>query len=82
MDANGKSTVLTDDGRPLIAGDGLIPQIERFASKFKYAKLNVNVINTVMDQMNQKAANATGNHYTFVVNDRFWGQVNTSLGDG
>ena len=81
MDANGKSTVLTDDGRPLIAGDGLIPQIERFASKFKDAKLNVNVINTVMDQMNQKAANATGNHYTFVVNDRFWGQVNTSLGD-
>ena len=81
MDANGKSTVLTEDGRQLIAGDGLIPQIERFASKFKYAKLNVNVMNTVIDQMNQKAANATGNHYTFIVNDRMWGQVNTSLGD-
>lgn len=59
----------------------LIPQIERFASKFKFAKLNVNVINTVLDQMNQKAANATGNHYTFVVNDRLWGQINTTLGD-
>ena len=81
MDKNGKSTVLTEDGRPLIAGDGLIPQIERFASKYKYAKLNVNVINTVIDQMNQKAANATGNHYTFVVNDRLWGQINTTLGD-
>jgi hypothetical protein len=81
MDANGKSTVLTDDGRPLVAGDGLIPQIERFASKFKFAKLNVNVINTVMEQMNQKAVNATGNHYTFVVNDRLWGQINTVLGD-
>ena len=65
----------------LIAGDGLIPQIERFASKFKYAKLNVNVIQTVMDQMTQKAAEATGNHYTFIVNDRLWGQINTSLGD-
>lgn len=65
----------------LIAGDGLIPQIERFASKFKFAKLNVNVINTVLDQMNQKAANATGNHYTFVLNDRLWGQINTTLGD-
>ena len=81
MDKNGKSTVLTEDGRPLIAGDGVIPQIERFASKFKYAKMNVNVINTVMDQMNQKAANSVGNHYTFIVNDRLWGQINTSLGD-
>jgi hypothetical protein len=81
MDVNGKATVTTEDGRPLIAGDGLIPQIERFASKYKYAKLNVNVIQTVMDQMNQKAANATGNHYTFVVNDRLWGQINTTLGD-
>ena len=81
MDVNGKSTVLTEDGRPLIAGDGLIPQIERFASKYKYPKMNVNVMNTVIDQMNQKAANATGNRYTFIVNDRLWGQINTSLGD-
>lgn len=81
MDANGKSSVLTEDGRPLIAGDGLVPQIERFASKYKYARLNVNVINTVMEQMNQKAVNPTGNHYTFIVNDRLWGQINTTLGD-
>jgi len=81
MDLNGKSTCLTEDGRPLIAGDGLIPQIERFASKFKFAKLNINVINTVMGQMNDKAANATGNHYTFVVNDRLWNQINSTLGD-
>ncbi len=81
MNVDGKSTVLTEDGRPLIAGDGLIPQIERFASKYKFAKLNVNVINTVMEQMNQKAANATGNQYTFIVNDRLWSQVNTTLGD-
>ena len=81
MDKNGKSTVLTEDGRPLIAGDGLIPQIERFASKYKYAKLNVNVINTVMSTMTEKAASATGNHYTFVVNDILWNQVGTSLGD-
>ena len=81
MDKNGKSTIQTEDGRPLIAGDGLIPQIERFASKYKYAKLNINVINTIMDQMNQKAAQAIGNHYTFVVNDILWSQVNTSLAD-
>lgn len=81
MDANGKSTVLTEDGRPFISGDGLIPQLERFASKFKYAKMAVNVINTVIDSMNMKAVEATGNHYTFIVNDRLWGQINSSLGD-
>jgi hypothetical protein len=81
MDKNGKATIQTEDGRPLIAGDGLIPQIERFASKYKYAKLNVNVINTVLDQMTQKAKDATGNHYTFIVNDRLWGQINSLLGD-
>lgn len=70
MDLNGKSTVMTEDGRPLIAGDGLVPQIERFASKYAYAKINVNVINTVMEQMTAKAVNPTGNHYTFIVNDR------------
>lgn len=65
----------------LIAGDGLIPQIERFASKFKYAKLGVNVINTVLGQMNLKATEATGNKYTFIVNDILWSQINTTLGD-
>lgn len=71
MDQNGKSTVQTEDGRPLIAGDGLIPQYERFASKMKFAKVNINVINTILEQMNQKAATPTGNHYTFLLNDRF-----------
>lgn len=80
MDKNGKSTVLTEDGRPLIAGDGLIPQIERFASKFNYVKMNTMVMNTVLDSMNQRAANSTGNNYTFIVNDRLWGQVNFALG--
>ena len=70
MDANGKSSVITDDGRPLIAGNGLIPQIDRFASKFKYAALNINVINTMMEQMSQKSAKPTGNHYTFIINER------------
>jgi len=81
MDRNGKSTVITEDGRPLIAGDGLIPQIERFASKFKFAKMNITVLNTIMSQMNAKAAEATGNHYTFVINDLFWTGINQTLGD-
>ena len=81
MDVNGKSTIMTEDGRPIVIGDGLIPQIERFASKMNYAKMNVNVINTMINQMTQKAASATGNHYTFVVNDKAWQDVNVSLAD-
>lgn len=81
MDANGKATIQTEDGRPLISGDGLIAQIERFASKFKYAKLNINIIDKVMEQMTAKAKNATGNQFTFIVNDALWSQINTSLAD-
>lgn len=81
MDKNGKSTVQTEDGRPLIAGDGLIPQIERFASKFNFAKMNINVLNTALQQLNTKAVNTTGNHYTFVINDLLWSDINTTLGD-
>lgn len=81
MDANGKATIQTADGRPLIAGDGLIPQIERFASKYKYAKMNINVINTMMSSMVMKSANAQGNHYTFILNDAAWTQVNVALAD-
>ena len=79
MDSNGKCTVLTEDGRPFIAGDGIIPQIERFASKYKFAKLNIAVINTMLEQMAQKAANPTGNTFTIMVNDRLWGLTNSTL---
>lgn len=65
----------------LISGDGVIPQIERFASKYKYAKLNINVINTMLSTMAQKSANPVGNSYTFIVNLILWNQINTNLGD-
>ncbi len=65
----------------LIAGDGLVPQLERFASKFKYAKMNINVISTAMNMMAQKAVNPIGNDFLFVLNDLAWGQINTTLGD-
>ena len=68
MDANGKSTVFTPDGRPLIQGDGLIPQFQRFAGKMKYTRLDISVMDKVMEQMVDKCANPTGNHFMFAVN--------------
>lgn len=62
-------------------GDGLIPQIERFASKYNYAKMNINVVNTMMNSMVMRSANAQGNKYTFILNDAAWNQINTGLAD-
>ena len=81
MDANGKSYVQDEQGRPLIQGDGLIPQFQRFASKMKYAKLDISVFNTVMDQMTDKSVNPTGNHWVFAVNSILWRQINQTLID-
>nr|DAR62380.1 MAG TPA: hypothetical protein [Bacteriophage sp.] len=42
-------------------GDGIIPQVERFASKYAFAKLTVNIFNTVLAMMVDKADQSTGN---------------------
>ena len=50
IDANGKATIVDPDtGRPIYIGDGLIPQVERFASKYVYNnKPTVDIFNTIM----------------------------------
>ncbi len=42
-------------------GDGLVPQIERFASKYAYAKMSLEVFNTIIRTLNEKADKSTGN---------------------
>ena len=46
-----------DTNRPLYIGDGLIPQTERFASQYGYNKLTVEVMQTAINMMCQKAEN-------------------------
>jgi len=42
VDKNGKATISDPDtGRPIYIGDGIIPQVERFASKYVYTTLTV-----------------------------------------
>ena len=60
------------DGRPIYIGDGLIPQIERFASKYIYNELTVDAFNTAIKMMGEKADSPTGNQWMFVVNDQLW----------
>lgn len=62
-------------------GDGLVPQIERFASVYGYNKLTVEVMQTALSMMSEKSENATGNHYIFVVNEALWRQVQVALSE-
>ena len=62
-------------------GDGIIPQVERFASKYAFAKLTIDVFNTVLAALNQKATHPTDNKYVFICNERFWYLLQAVLGD-
>jgi len=81
MDANGKSTILDRQGRPIIAGDGIIPQINRFAGMYNYAKLNVAVFNKAIMTMSQKAEQPQGNTFAFVCNEKAYADVQVTLAE-
>lgn len=71
MGVDGKSTLSDrNTGRPIQIGDGIIPQIERFASKYSANKITLNTFHTVMNEMVKKADNPQGNHFVFMVNEQ------------
>jgi len=80
VDANGKATIVDPDtNRPIYISDGLIPQVEAFASKYAYNKLTISTLRTAIMALNEKADNATGNHYLFLCNEAFWYQIGEVL---
>lgn len=82
VDENGKSTIMDPDlNRPIYIGDGIIPQIERYASKYAFSNLSVEVFQTIVSTMNEKAKLPTGNKYLFIVNERFWLLVQQKLSE-
>lgn len=82
VDVNGKPTICDPDtGRPIYIGDGIIPQVERFASKYAFAKLTIEVFHTVLATLNEKANRPTGNRYMFICNERMWTLIQQVLGD-
>lgn len=54
----------------IVATEGLIPQIERFATKFVFNKLTTRIWEGAMAEMSAKADNALGNTWAFVVNSK------------
>ena len=80
VDSNGKPTISDPDtGRPIYISDGLIPQVEAFASKYAYNKMTINVFKTILSALNEKAERPTGNHYMFIVNEKAWYDVQDVL---
>lgn len=69
MDENGKCTLHDRTGRELIAGDGLIAQIERYASTYNYARFSTNVLTEAITELAQKCEESTGNTFAFLCND-------------
>lgn len=80
VDANGKATISDPDtGRPIYIGDGIIPQVERFASKYAFSKLTVEIFNTVIGMLCEKSDKPVGNHFVFIGNDRMHALWNQTL---
>lgn len=80
VDKNGKPTIVDPDtGRPIYIGDGIISQIERYAQKYAYAKLSLNAFDKVLEHLRAKSKKSTGNQYTFIVNEKLWSDLNTTL---
>ena len=64
VSVDGKPTISDRaTGRPITVGDGIIPQIERFASKYSANRVTINTFQTIISTMVEKAENPQGNVY-------------------
>lgn len=71
-----------DTNRNILIGDGLIPQVEQFASKYVYnGKINVSLFNRIFAEMTEKSQELTGNHYVVLVTQKLWHDIQTGLGE-
>jgi len=57
-----------ETGRPIVSSDGIIAQVERFATKFVFEQLNVEYFKKVIMAMVAKCENPSGNTLVFMVN--------------
>ncbi len=80
MDKDGKAKIYDPEtGQPVIAGDGIIAQIERFATKFVFSKLSIKYFQKALAEMITKSENPTGNNYMFIVNTMMWNEIQDVL---
>lgn len=79
---DGKATISDrTTGRPIYIGDGVIPQVERFASKYSANRVTINTFQQIISTMVEKAEKPTGNVFTFLTNEKGWSIVQRVLGE-
>lgn len=80
VDVNMKPKIYDDEtGRPVVSSDGIIAQLERFATKFVFSKISVAYFQKALQILVSKSKKPTGNSYVFLVNTRMWNEINTVL---
>lgn len=80
VDKNGKPTITdSETNRPIYIGDGIIPQIERFAYVISFDQLLVAHFKEAIKFMISKTDNLTGNDFVVICNSLMWSQVNDNL---
>ncbi len=57
----------------------MIPQIERYASKYAYNKLTSSVLTTALGIMREKAAKDEGNEWLLTCNAKLWDDIQLYL---
>ena len=53
----------------------IIPQIERFATKYVFNKLTTRIFEGAMNEMATKSDEPTGNSWVFICNTKMWQSV-------
>lgn len=61
--------------------DGIIPQVERYASKYVYSELTVDAMKTALNMLGQKSEKPTGNRYAFICNEKAWMDIQDKLSE-
>ncbi len=80
VDKHGKPKIFDQEtGQPIISGDGIIAQIERFATKLVFSRLNVKLFNKALQVMVTKSEKPTGNQYVFICNTSMWNEVQETM---
>lgn len=80
VDKNGKAAFSDKvSGNPIYVGNGIVPQIERFAHIVAFDTLLTDHFVEAMDYMSAKSDNIVGNDYVVICNSKLYSMVNKNL---
>lgn len=65
----------------VIAGDGIIQQIQRYASKYNYTKLTPSLLNQMILTLSKKCNKPTGNTFIFICNEQLWYDIQNTMAE-